>query len=84
MEIKDRMSYGYANFNRLVKDYENMKTKEELKAELDTYQEQRDTVEASNEHQMYGDQTQYYDGFIDALYWVLNDHDFKPMVFEQY
>ena len=34
MEIKDPMSYGWANFNRLVKDYENMKTKEELKAEL--------------------------------------------------
>ena len=27
MEIKDPMSYGWANFNRLVKDYENMKTK---------------------------------------------------------
>lgn len=84
MEIKDRMSYGYANFNRLVKDYENMKTKEEIKTELNTYQEERDKVEASNEHQMYGDQTQYYDGFIDALIFVLNELDFKPMVFEQY
>ena len=78
MEIDDPMSYGWDNFNRLVKDYANMKTKEELI-------EERSHVEASFEGIANPDsflyikdesdrqgKAKYYEGYIDALNWVLN------------
>ena len=81
MEIKDPMSYGWANFNRLVKDYENMKTKEELI-------EERSHVEASFEGIANPDsylyvedevdrqeKAKFVEGYIDALNWVLNQEN---------
>ncbi len=75
MDMKDPMSYGYANFNRLVQESQEIKNRIEVEEQLAEYIKERELAHYFHEEELYQGKCDKLDGYIEALQWVLKEEN---------